>query len=334
MMKRYSITIVTVLCLTVLLSSCSSDDEGGSNYPASISQTIQTEWYAPEAARYMSFEFMYVKGTVYQNLSDHPEIAETFSGQWIYSRDGGVLNMNVLYDKSLITKTEPYYVLHCDENTLKLRHAQLSLPIDFYRVVESYEARIGDRIDIAYVKDHLAFSSATYTTSNANIADVDADGRITVKGGGLAFVTVSAEAGSVVVKVDGGQRVDSYTAEVVETIDQVIARHGETELTAENNDGTMTAFFVKPEQIIDHAVTQLAYTYDPATHVIIRVEIIYKQDAEKWFLYDEDYLKSNFYLYLNTEGFYAPNPNIMDNHYFIQALRSGSLFGMIVYNRG
>ena len=333
MMKRYSITIVTVLCLTVLLSSCSSDDEGGSNYPASISQTIQTEWYAPEAARYMSFEFMYVKGTVYQNLSDIPEIAETFSGSWTYSREGRVLDMNILYDKSLIGKTEPYQVLQCDENTLRLRHAKLSLPIDFYRIVESYEARIGDRIDIAYVKDHSDFSAATYTSSNANIADVDADGRITVKGGGLAFITVSSDAGSVVVRVDGGQRVDSYTAEVTETIDQVIARHGEPDLTAENEDG-MNAVYMKPEQILDHAVMQLVYVYYPATRKLRWVEIIYKQETEKWFLYDEEYLKSNFYPYLNTEGFYAPNPNIKDNHYYIQVLRSGKLFGMFVFNRG
>ena len=109
-MKHYRITAVIAVCLAVLLSSCSSDDEGGSNFPATVSQYIQAEWYSPDAERYLNFEFMYVTGVVYQNISAIPETAETFSGQWSYS-NGGVLVMYVAYDKSLIGKTEGYYVL-------------------------------------------------------------------------------------------------------------------------------------------------------------------------------------------------------------------------------
>lgn len=333
MMKHYSITTVMTLCLAALLSSCSSDDEGGSNYPASISQTIQTEWFAPDAARYMSFEFMHVTGTVYQNLSDIPEIAETFSGSWVYSREGGVMNMNILYDKSLISKSEPYQVLQCDDITLKLRHAKLGLTLDFYKIVESHKVRIGDQLDIGYAKSHPDFSTASYTSSNANIADVDSKGHVTVRGGGLAFITISSVAGSVVVRVDGGQRVDSYSAAIAETIDQVIARHGEPELTAELNTGTMAIFYATPEKVIDYAVSQLAYAFDPDTREVTLVELIYKPEAEKWFLSDEDYLKREFYLYLNYAGSYAPYPSLVDNHFYIDVVKNETRFGLSICNR-
>ncbi len=331
-MKHYRFPTIIAVCMAVLLSSCSSDDEGGSNFPASIFQTIQAEWYAPDAARYMKFEYMYMSGEVYQNLSTFPEIAESFSGQWLYARDGGVLDLNIMYYNSLKAGSENYYVLQCDDTTLKIRHAALGLTFDYYKIVESYKARIGDRIDIAYVKNHSDFSSATYTTTNAGIADVDSDGRITVKGGGQAFVTVTSSAGSVVVKVDGGQHVDSYTAEIAETIDQIIARHGEPDRTITNTSGTMSILYQTPEKVIDSAVSMMAYTYYPETRKIRQEEIVFLPEAIKWFQRDVDYLKRNFYLYLNNEGVYAPSQNLFENHFFIMVMETSTANGFIIRN--
>jgi len=332
-MKHYRITAVIAVCLAVLLSSCSSDDEGGSNFPATVSQYIQAEWYSPDAERYLNFEFMYVTGVVYQNISAIPETAETFSGQWSYS-NGGVLVMYVAYDKSLIGKTEGYYVLQCDDITLKMRHASLGLTLDYYKIVESYNARIGDRIDIAYVKNHSDFSSATYTTTNAGIADVDSDGRITVKGGGQAFVTVTSSAGSVIVKVNSGQRIDSYSAEISETIDQVIARHGEPDQIVNSVTGSPAIVYRTAPKIIDSAVDRTAYVYDADTREVTYLEVHYSLEGEQWFQYDENYLKSDFYLYLNHEDKYAPNPNAVENHYYISVINLGAgNSGFIIYNQ-
>lgn len=331
-MKHYCITTIKALCLATLLSSCGSDDEGSNSVPTSISQLIQAEWYAPDVARYMSFEFMYVTGAVYDNLSDFPEIAESFSGQWAYYR-GGVLDMNIVYDKSLVSVMEDYYVLQCDDNTLKLRHWNLGLTFDFYKIVESYKVRIGDRFDIVYAKIHPDYSTATYSTSNANIADVDSNGHVIIRGSGLAFITVSSAAGSVVVKVDGGQRVNSYTAAITETIDQVIERHGEPDLTSVLTTGTMAAFYGTSEKIIDHAVSQLGYAYDPDTREVTLVEVIYKQEADKWFQSDEDYLSREFYPYLNYQGIYAPNYSLLENHFYVEVVKNETRFGLSICNR-
>ena len=333
-MKHYRFPTIIAICMAVLLSSCSSDDEGGSNFPASIFQTIQAEWYAPDAARYMKFEYMYMSGEVYQNLSTFPEIAESFSGQWLYARDGGVLDLNIMYYNSLKAGSENYYVLQCDDTTLKIRHAALGLTFDYYKIVESYKARIGDRIDIAYVKNHSDFSSATYTTTNAGIADVDSDGRITVKGGGQAFVTVTSSAGSVIVKVNSGQRIDSYSAEISETIDQVIARHGEPDQIVNSVTGSPAIVYRTAPKIMDSAVDRTAYVYDADTREVTYLEVHYSLEGEQWFQYDENYLKSDFYLYLNHEDKYAPNPNAVENHYYISVINLGAgNSGFIIYNQ-
>lgn len=318
------------VCLSVLFASCSNDDEGGTNVPASVFQPIQAEWYSPDAERYMSFEYMQVQGTVYQNMSTFPEIAESFSGQWMYTK-GGVLGIEILYDKSLKSGDEDWYVLQCDETTLKMRHAKLNLTLDFYKIVESHQGRIGDRFDIDYVKSHPEFSSATYTTSNAGIADVDNGGHVTIRGGGLAFITISSLSGSVVVRVDGGQRVNSYTAEILETIDQVIARHGEPDMTRDTGTGLLAIVYQTPEKIIDSAVAMLGYEYDPDTREVTTEEILYKDEADRWLLSDEEYLNREFYLYFDIEGVYVPNQSLVDNHFFVQVLRSATGKGLIVY---
>lgn len=331
MMKHYRIINVIAVCLAVLLSSCSSDDDGGSNYPASISQTIQAEWYSPDAERYMNFEFMYVAGVVYQDMSTFPETAESFSGRWLYSK-GGVLSMDITYDKSLLSIDEAYYVLQCDDITLKMRHTSLGMTLDYYKIVESYKGRIGDRFDIEYVKNHPDFASATYTTSNADIADVDSDGRVTVKGGGLAFITVTSSAGKVVIKVDGGQRVDSYTAEIAETIDQVIARHGEPDKTATDDTGSLVNIYNTAPKVIDSAVSMVAYVYDANTREVTYMEVLYSSAASQWFKNDEDYLNREFFIYLNNEGFYAPSLILSENHYFIRFVKSATVNGYAIYN--
>ncbi len=330
-MMHYRIPTIIAIFMVVLLSSCSSDDESNSGVPVSISQTIQAEWYSPDAERYMNFEYMYVTGTVYQNMSTFPETVETFSGQWFYSR-GGVLAMNVLYDNSLKGGAEDYYVLQCDDRTLKLRHTTLGLMLNFYKIVESYKARIGDRFDIEYTKNHTDFSSATYTTSNSDIADVDSNGRVIVRGGGLAFITVSSTAGSVVVRVDGGQRVNSYTAEISETIDQVIARNGEPDRIVTTKTGTYAALYETPENIIDSTVGLIGYVYDADTREVTCVEIHYKKDADKWFLSDEEYLSREFYLFLNQPNHYVPNPSLLDNHFYIRVVKKEKENGLIIYN--
>ena len=331
-MKHYRIKAVIAVCLAVLLSSCSSDDEGGSNFPATISQYIQAEWYSPDAARYLNIEFRNVAGDVYQNMSTIPETSETFSGRWFYS-NGGVLDMEIIYDKSLVSGSETYYVLQCDERTLKMRHTALGLTLDFYKIVESYNARIGDRIDIAYVKNHSDFSSATYASTNTDIADVDADGRITVKGGGIAFITVSSSAGKVVVKVDSGQRMDSYTAEISETIDQVIARHGEPDMNFTSVTGSPGIGYTTAPKVIDSAAGTIGYVYDADTREVTYLEVHYLSEAAQWFQNDENYLKSDFYLFLNHEDKYAANPNAVDNHYYISVINRGAgNNGFIIYN--
>ena len=332
MMKHYRITTILAVCLAVLLSSCSSDDDGGSDFPASVSQYIQAEWYSPDAERYMSFAYMHVAGVVYQNMSTFPETAETFSGRWTYS-SGGVLDMNILYDNSLKGGTEAYNVLQCDDTTLRLRHTLLGMTLDFYKIVESYKGRIGDRFDIEYVKNHPDFASATYTSSNAGIADVDSDGRVIVKGGGLAFITVSSSAGKVMLKVDGGQRVDGYTAEIAETIDQVMARHGEPDKTATFETGLPAIIYNTAPKIIDSAVGQTAYVYDAQTREISYMEVQYSSAANQWFLNDEDYLIREFYLYLNNEGYYAPSQILSENHYFIAVVKAAKANGFAIYNR-
>lgn len=331
-MKHYRIITVIALCLAFLLSSCSSDDDGGSNLPASISQAIQAEWYSPDAERYMNFEFMYVAGVVYQNMSTFPETAETFSGQWGYSR-GGVLSMDITYDISLVGVTESYYVLQCDDITLKMRHTSLGMTLDYYKIVESYKGRIGDHFDIEYAQKHPDFASATYTTSNADIADVDSNGRLTIKGGGLAFITVTSSAGKVVIKVDGGQRIDSYTAEIAETIDQVLARHGEPDTIVTNKSGTLAVIYKTPQTVIDSAIELIAYAYDADTREVTLEEIHYRSVANQWFQNDEDYLIRDFYLYLNTEGLYAPSPTLLENHYFISVIKNDTANGLLIYNR-
>lgn len=331
-MKHYRFPILTVLCLAALLSSCSSDDEGGSNFPTSISQTIQAEWYSPEAERYMKFEYMYVSGKVYQNMSTFPEIAESFSGQWMYSK-GGVLVMDIMYEKSAQLSSEDYYVLQCDDKTLKVRHTSLGLTINFYKIIESYNARIGDRFDIEYVKQHSDFSSATYTSSNPSIAEVDDNGRVLVRGGGLAFITVSSSAGIIVVRVDGGQRIDSYTAAIPETIDQVMARHGEPDGNLTSKFGNPLILYVTPQKIIDSAVNKLAYVYDPDTHEVTLVEIHYMTEANRWFQSDEEYLIRDFYIYLNNAGTYAPNYSLLDNHFSISVVKTANENGMMIHNR-
>lgn len=330
-MKHYRITTVIAVCLAVLLSSCSSDDEGSSSFPASISQTIQAEWYSPDAERYMNFEFMHVEGVVYQNISTFPETAETFSGLWGYTR-GGVLSMDITYDKSLVGGTESYYVLQCDDITLKMRHTSLGLTLDYYKIVESYKGRIGDHFDIGYVKNHPDFASATYTTSNADIADVDSNGRVTVKGGGLAFITVTSSAGKVVVKVDGGQRIDSYTAEIAETIDQVLARHGEPDKTATDETGSLVIIYNTAPKVIDSAVSMVAYVYDANTREVTYMEVIYSSVANQWFQNDEEYLIREFYPYLNTEETYAPSQILSENHYFISVVKTATANGLLIYN--
>lgn len=329
-MKYYRITTVIAVCLAVLLSSCSSDDGGGSDYPATISQNIQAEWYSPDAERYMSFEYRLVKGVVYQNMSTFPETAETFSGRWTYS-SGGVLDMNILYDNSLKGGTEAYNVLQCDDTTLRLRHTLLGMTLDFYKIVESYKGRIGDRFDIEYVKNHPDFASATYTSSNAGIADVDSDGRVIVKGGGLAFITVSSPAGKVVVKVDGGQRVDSYTAEIAETIDQVMTRHGEPDRVGKINEMPAILYNTVPK-VIDSAVGQLVYVYDAQTREISYMEVQYSSAANQWFQNDEDYLNREFFTYYNIEGTYAPNRTWSENHYYIIVIKSAIANGYVINN--
>jgi len=63
------------------------------------------------------------------------------------------------------------------------------------------------------------------------------------------------------------------------------------------------------------------------------LEVHYLSEAAQWFLNDESYLKNEFYLYLNHEDKYAPNPNAVENHFYISVIKRASGSGFIIYNQ-
>lgn len=284
-MKKYLSFILLALTLGAIVS-CGDDSEDEKKGKFDMSQFLG-EWCAVSGstATQLSMANMSFTGLVYTNLNTQPELYEELSGAWIYYPENDMLQMNVAHSATLTQATNSYKVLKATSNLLQLREQKTGAVEEYYKLVQTLNLEAGGEASIASYLD-----AASYTSTNTSICEVNGSGIVTAKGQGVAFVTATDGSGNaIVVKIEVKARVASYVAELLGTIDDILAKHGEPSVSG--TIGSNKAVLYK-QPSFDTAIKNLQYQYDESTREVTRILMSYQSDTEHQS--DTNFIKANY----------------------------------------
>ena len=128
----------------------------------------------------------------------------TISGRWSFIAASNIIEMTGTRTWTAISAKEPvnetFVVIQQNEWLLELRNQSLGSIETFYKVVESLNLSINKTANI----DYLSNESITVTnlvSSNPEIAKIESDNSITAVNSGIAYITITANVGKMIVKV-------------------------------------------------------------------------------------------------------------------------------------
>lgn len=259
-----------VLVSAFALLSCQEKDKEEVVIPIDRTKLVG-EWICINGNSATNLTFTGSSGVAiktYKNLSDNFSTIDD-DGAWNYYPESQVLRFSFYYysypDMSII---------ELNKNTMKLRNRDLNTVESYVRVVGSYGiiTNESDSIKTNTIGEPVSFSS-----SNTNVASVSNDGVVKGESSGISFITVSSNADTVLVKVDVKNRPDYYAEELKCTIDDIIAIHGQPDISGDlgNNKGVLYNVSLR-----DSKLSTIQYHYDNETREITRILTVYKNDTD------------------------------------------------------
>lgn len=126
------------------------------------------------------------------------------SGRWSFIVASNIIQMEGTRTWTAISAMEPvseiYVVIQQNEWLLELRNQDLGSTETFYKVVESKYLSAGQNTNIDYLSN-VSKTATNYVSSNPEIAKIESDNSITAVSSGIAYITITANVGKMIVKV-------------------------------------------------------------------------------------------------------------------------------------
>lgn len=192
--------VIFLLVSIILLCSCHKDDGEKNDFDTSV---LYGEWYSnvDGIVTDLSLSSMTLAGNVYKTEGAEMVLYEKWTGSWLYYSENKILSMSIYYSSTHNQTLHNYQIVKVDDYTLILRDQNLGTVDSYNKVIESKKLGINEEYDIGYLKTHT-ITATSYISSNPSIASVDNNGHVKAKKAGAAFISISSNVGTLIVKVE------------------------------------------------------------------------------------------------------------------------------------
>lgn len=229
---------------------------------------------------------------LYQNETGEKSVFLEDHGSWSWYQNRQTMGFSLIYNKV------PYHqILELTTGKMSLRNTKTNAKDTYYRVVETVNIEAGQTAAIQYLQSH---SGLSLSSSNETVATVSADGTINGLQGGTAFISLEGGEELCYVKVNVNSRVDRYAAETHLTIDEIVDKYGEPDLTG--SLGGIKYGYLYNVSNPDSELKLVQYDFDLLTNEIILIHTAYK--SEDIFYADIEYMEEHLFLQDMYSGLY------------------------------
>lgn len=305
--KKFYYIVLLIMSLMSIIS-CSDSDEKG-NFESFEETLFYGEWCSISGSMVSNITLDKngsCNGKVYVDIGITPKEYEEIKGTWAYYPSSNSLLMSVYHSVNPRDERTSYKVIALNKYNLQLREVETGAEDNYCKVINNIMMEAGNtqKINIDGI------IAKGYSSSNSAIASVSTDGLITANNQGIAFIQVSSDEGTAIVKVFVKARVAKYVSELSDKIDDIMKEYGTPD--AMGAMGQNQAILYK-SPLFDVALSNVQYQYDEVTREVTRVLTVYKSDSE--YNVDRDYIIGNYIdhgskLY-GTEKDFASNKYIL-----------------------
>ena len=257
------------------------------------------------------------------------------SGNWDFQQSTSLLNTlgNTAIEDSIYSFYHTYYVNKVYECELYVMNILLKAIDRYRRILTTYTKFM----DETFKADEFSYySPLSYISLNPNVAKVDANGNITTVGIGTTFVIAKCDGFETAVKVVVRNGVKEHSAEVNQSIDDIIKKYGDDYVGPyvsdffESGNFLQLIYYEYPE--LEPYVKQLQYHYDPTSRAITCIDVYYPLESVSALINDTQYiLDSNMYNEYGINGtkryVYKEYGDFWDSEVYIQLFPIGIRYG-------
>ena len=252
------------------------------------------------------------------------------SGDWNFQPSTSLLNtVGETIDSFIHHRT--YYVEKVDAYELHVVNSKLNTTDRYRRILTTYTKFMDDTFK---AEAFTNYSPQSYFSLNPNIAKVDANGNITTVGIGTTFVIAKCNGFETAVKVVVRNGVKEHSAEVNQSIDDIVKKYGDDYYGPINSEFSESGNFLKvifyeyPE--LEPYAEQLQYYYDPTSHAITSIDLVYASDLamnnDQQYIYNSN--TYNEYIVNGTKRYvYKEYGDFWDSDVYIKPLNNGMRYG-------
>lgn len=324
-MKKITILLFVT---SILFISCGKSDSDNTEVNNKIETSMfYGEWFSVNNSTYYNFVNSKMEGIIYQDMNTMPSIYDYISGGWTFYKENSILRILVNYNNKMESQTEDYKLISIDDYSMTLQYIEFSNEIVLNKIISTNSMKIGDKYDINY--NNPKFESPIYSSLNTSIATVDNTGQVTATGTGITFISIKSQVGTVLVKIEVGSRVDTFTEELFSNIDKILETHGQPDNTAETETGTKVVVYMK--SLIDTSLGYVHYLYDDETREITQILTIYTNESS--YKSDESYIKDNNVIIEELVGdVYGKENALLNNSYGYKMLKDDEGYKILYSN--
>ena len=252
------------------------------------------------------------------------------SGDWNFQPSTSLLNtVGETIDSFIHHRT--YYVEKVDAYELHVVNSKLNTTDRYRRILNTYTKFMDDTFK---AEAFTNYSPQSYFSLNPNIAKVDANGNITTVGIGTTFIIAKCDGFETAVKVVVRNGVKEHSAEVNQSIDDIIKKYGDDyygpyyNANSESGNFLQAIYYEYPES--EPYVGELQYHYDPTSHAITSIDLIYASDLamnnDQQYIYNSN--TYNEYIVNGTKRYvYKEYGDFWDSDVYIEPLNNGMRYG-------
>lgn len=220
--------IIYFICLLSVMSCNDDDIINDRNFDP---MNLYGEWLFYDGTNKFSAVHMIIdnnaklKLDVYDDYENYGEPWRTAVGSWFYSSRTKHMKTTALYEAQEISIDKSYDIMNVDNCTLKMLDTDTHSFVTYHRVINTYTKFMSETFRIENYPD--GFSPSEFISLNPHVAKVDANGNITTVGIGTTFVIAKCDGFETAVKVVVRNGVKEHSAEVNQSIDDIVKKYGD-----------------------------------------------------------------------------------------------------------
>lgn len=198
--------IIRTLLFAVLFIffSCNKEEKKEDTEKGIDSSFIVGEWYRSYGNYVEDITFtknLRFTGLVYENLTSKASVSDNMSGFWGIGSYGTVMSLDIFRTSTGRTETKDFSVVSWTDYSLQLLDKEYGNTESYLRIVENVNMRLNEIYEFDYLNKN-SISASNYRSSNSSIISVNNNGQMTANDVGVAFINVSTNVGTLIVKVE------------------------------------------------------------------------------------------------------------------------------------